>query len=1448
MPEVHIFSANEQKSFENEAHPISYFIPKWETQSDWKWTNSAEPFSPISAQSRMFYPRSYTASTSLNSLNTPWFIDYGHLTFWFFFLSTFVLIMWLVTLHGLTARNVESRAPRRETRGFSRAQSGDVMTAVLPMTWSITMLLHASTHSINFDENTAATTFSFTVIAYQWGWNYYFPKDIVEKLAGGPKLVGHNNIDMSEDEFNYTNLLAKSRSEYFARLTARGEYADRYGKDTAQSLLNLFIRPGGAVKSNLEMDLVSQMWAEGSEMNDLVKSLLKMQFSLFLYKTFANLQNWENSTEFYQSSKSWMSSGVGEKRLLDTLSGDAYRSLKFLRFSVNKNFNLKDIHTWSAQNQPCAVDLSEFSFPEFETEPDYILNNSTRGEHTLALIGNRLSLIHKHLTSSKVLSNHVNSKALVSSKLRHFVNLQSGRGALSNSIPFYFKNTVPSAPVRMQNIIPNLWFDFVFQNSQNNWHVEIAKNLNTLENISNKVNKITTKLNKLETNNLFKFSKPKGFIENINLQSNLYTGQPHSLGFSGFSLSGFDDFGLTNSASLKQLQLRTTAYSARATALNLSFFSNKKPSIILKQKLNNKVILNWASVDSRILMSHAKETNYSNLPTVDFSIPKSLDLPFNLVPLYLAAQQTPEISSGLQQWYLASLPLGQSLIGILSYKQWAAILPSFGLVNNEGLNAKLSSNTFFSKLFPAMQSGALLQQTKNLILLHSSKNTYVNVENTTNIIFQKLNLTKTPHKISNLLFIYKSLNLKNINLDNITFNFEKVKPNLAYYFKTSNLTAKVNKTYTDHFISLNTSQSLNLKPQTIPLLNFIFDLNLPYIKGEHIIFNSKLLISQPNLKNKIFYSTWLDGVPSQKPVRSGLDKTNDPINFNGKSEIQSSHPFFINQALFNWYWSWAGSTTNFALPLAKLSRGGNVKRFASGYWSSNWANDSLSKAALSPEQVIDLGKQSWPILTGNLSFLKRKTNFNELAPAVLDSEWSFLSKVPALVLPGPYEDLDQSFIHQKWGVEINTTRRSDHNSKYKVMWGPFVSGKLIKNVELSAESALNSVGPVTTQSNPTKTFQEIALLNETLLPFKTNIGLIPVESQSKLGDFFINNKFDATLTQKQVLTSSFSVSAAQTVKFLRLNVYSNVNEFLKNSPITPQTTWLNLWRFKTISDDLSNLTTKTNTKTHSSYWVARALTTTSLRSELLKHTTHIGAKHVTNAFETVGAQHPLIRDLQSLFSLDSESPATSGLMFPTWQQWKYWKLPVTPWAKIYESNYVKIADRLTESHLLARAGFNLVNDEIGSIRRLRVTKGVYLPSDTPMHIVCGSKDVIHSWALPGLNVKIDCIPGFNSHRRLMLRWRGVYWGQCMEVCGRYHHWMPILVHVVHKDIFLGWCLSYLKLIDAKSQTKERAIATLASVDLMSLESTFSSIEQMLELQPNWDVSKLISVLLYDLNS
>lgn len=87
----------------------------------------------LEALLRSFYPKPYLASPSLG-LSTPWYLDYGHLSFWFLVGATLVIILWLAYTFSSLSRNIEERRPVRETRGFSRAQTGDTLTAVLPLT------------------------------------------------------------------------------------------------------------------------------------------------------------------------------------------------------------------------------------------------------------------------------------------------------------------------------------------------------------------------------------------------------------------------------------------------------------------------------------------------------------------------------------------------------------------------------------------------------------------------------------------------------------------------------------------------------------------------------------------------------------------------------------------------------------------------------------------------------------------------------------------------------------------------------------------------------------------------------------------------------------------------------------------------------------------------------------------------------------------------------------------------------------------------------------------------------------------------------------------------------------------------------------------------------------------------------------------------------------------
>ena len=93
--------------------------------------------------------------------------------------------------------------------------------------------------------------------------------------------------------------------------------------------------------------------------------------------------------------------------------------------------------------------------------------------------------------------------------------------------------------------------------------------------------------------------------------------------------------------------------------------------------------------------------------------------------------------------------------------------------------------------------------------------------------------------------------------------------------------------------------------------------------------------------------------------------------------------------------------------------------------------------------------------------------------------------------------------------------------------------------------------------------------------------------------------------------------------------------------------------------------------------------------------------------------------------------------------------------------------------------------------RFHATAAVALPVEVRLQILASSRDVIHSWAVPSAGVKIDCIPGYTSHRIMTFLLTGIYWGQCQEICGRYHHWMPIVVYFMKRDIFFLWCTHFI---------------------------------------------------------
>ena len=88
--------------------------------------------------------------------------------------------------------------------------------------------------------------------------------------------------------------------------------------------------------------------------------------------------------------------------------------------------------------------------------------------------------------------------------------------------------------------------------------------------------------------------------------------------------------------------------------------------------------------------------------------------------------------------------------------------------------------------------------------------------------------------------------------------------------------------------------------------------------------------------------------------------------------------------------------------------------------------------------------------------------------------------------------------------------------------------------------------------------------------------------------------------------------------------------------------------------------------------------------------------------------------------------------------------------------------------------------------RLAVDQPIYVPIDTNIEFVVTSNDVIHSWAVPSFGVKEDAIPGRVNEGWFNVSREGVYFGQCSELCGINHAFMPIEVHAVSRAEFDRW--------------------------------------------------------------
>nr|YP_010384321.1 cytochrome c oxidase subunit II [Mesacturoides brevisquamatus]UGW52202.1 cytochrome c oxidase subunit II [Mesacturoides brevisquamatus] len=120
-------------------------------------------------------------------------------------------------------------------------------------------------------------------------------------------------------------------------------------------------------------------------------------------------------------------------------------------------------------------------------------------------------------------------------------------------------------------------------------------------------------------------------------------------------------------------------------------------------------------------------------------------------------------------------------------------------------------------------------------------------------------------------------------------------------------------------------------------------------------------------------------------------------------------------------------------------------------------------------------------------------------------------------------------------------------------------------------------------------------------------------------------------------------------------------------------------------------------------------------------------------------------------------------------QW-YWSYEYSDFQQIEFDSYMIPSNELSDSNF----------------RLLDVDNRAVLPMNTQVRVLITAADVIHSWTVPSLGVKADAIPGRLNQVSFLMNRPGLFYGQCSEICGANHSFMPIVVESVSVDAFLNW--------------------------------------------------------------
>jgi heme/copper-type cytochrome/quinol oxidase subunit 2 len=1344
---------------------------------------------------KLYYPEPFIASPSFVH-NDIGYIHILQYQFWLWFLFVFLICFFFISFICVVRWCSNRVQPRRETRGVSRSKCGDLITATVPVTWAISIIVSESTDATDYYDGFGTGELVVGVRAYQWGWHYYYPK----------------NIDLNYNvKPNYSSFVGKSLK--YTSTTSKKLNNNSLWKFYQNKLDDAIISPAHLLvlpSDNSKILNLINFKNVGIDTLQASKAFKQIRASARIYTTnlnhnpsFFSDKYVKINNLFFNEHSLAPTNSFGLKRQHNLTSSSATTSIYStfldkksldklmshnLRYNLNKQGTYlfdKSLDLWS-KNSNMKSKISSTNVLKL-----LIQNNFKQNTRLIRLLSNYPNISkefgdNSDVKSSKYPIRKVAKRKFWKSLRNRLSNKQQIRNAnffkknISKANPYFkvhFKNDSYTSKdytsiYKFTIIDPNYQLLNLYTNlDTNSSSLNLSQGLNSLDSNMTKFNRSSnfyspyysylsqksnwndsTSFNKLSSNRpLYKNTSP--IISNNPLNSRTNLSGLYSLKVKSY---------LNNSDSIEKFKLHTNKKLSEAKGFLSSDNSNIELQLRSKKNFSESKLFpkersgETASLTSIYWNTIFRSTNPDirlNHLIQDSTLRGSHFLPsfvnyydynFNNIQAIKSFEDISwesTYSSYVFGDYLKVYKKYRDMYDPKSYK-WS--------YNNSNLLEQDRDATQSLRF----NTNAKVKSPKNL------GSFYVNSVQTDDY-FLPVHLLSTkdfyelPFMSSALSMDESYRNTK--NLTTLILSKSSVPFGVYNTYNYPQSHHAILNNFRCDFEDLSHYQDNSLKLKPIFFKKITGSLEKPIkLQSKNIKFNS--LRSNNYGKGSLDLGSDLVEV---NPSQLNFSRLSNPISLRkaAKSSIVTHQAF---QKVFK----------------LRYEEGRAHVRL------TDFANSSISQPYTTEQRIKyekSLGKTKMKYFNTNYNNAKPLKVFNNLA-GLSNSLNFYFFEFP--FLDGVTNDPTR---HVWFDTFIKYAQREVSGSsvsKYTIAGVPFFKKKFDFNLKKGRQLADTDLY-----------FTRIAVSRKNYVPVWVYTPYLYTRSKVWYND----NK-------------------------MKLLYSSNIKDLFKLRFNLYQTSWY--WSNPTFSKTTSTTFTPSFSHSYKSshrpynsiqgyqYSVKTLTDILSKREYLYRQTLERRSKVIElPALLRATPKHPLIKEVKSSFLLIDPITYNSeysrefyynSLSYFKFILYKDYILNLNSTLDSLPIN-LKLVNNYLFFHFLPQTSTNSMGNReeilksqfkplkrgITNMMRLQGSGAVAMPIEIRLQILASSKDVIHSWAIPSAGIKIDCIPGYSSHRIMIFFTPGIYWGQCMEICGRYHHWMPIIVYFMKRDMFFLWCTHFL---------------------------------------------------------